>query len=448
MKPVPTSADSTVSFAELKPELALPQPGPKKPGPDATVSLAETPAQVQVANQAAAARRPMSATGQPAPGRRANATLFGLPPAKLDAPGAPAAVAQAAEPPKPSAAAGLPSVPKSVFAATLPAISQQAAPAVTPPSASEASVADLEPAFSATLPAPPPDEPLKPAALEATVAYAEPIQAPPAGQFAQATPVTPTSQQLADDQHVVESQPPVTPRGKPLWRHLAWAAPIALAAGVLYLRASDDQAQALDASAASVATSFGANAANSEPQAAAAAVQEPSAAAVNDERTSDDKSADDAPQAVGDEAEEPGAAEPSEAAAEAQVGEESEGELDATKKVAAAKADKLVDEGHALRKKGKLRPARTKYRAALGVYPGYPRAVAGLLQLALQQRDAKQAVSLATQLVQQRPSQLSYQVMLGDAYKLQGKTAQAREVWQAAAAKGSSEARARLRKLR
>lgn len=119
-------------------------------------------------------------------------------------------------------------------------------------------------------------------------------------------------------------------------------------------------------------------------------------------------------------------------------------ELDASRKAVAVRAEKLVSEGHALRKKKKLAPARAKYRDALVIYPGYPRALAGLVQVSIQQRDGKAAVNLAKQLVKLRPAQLSYQVLLGDAYKVLGKPGLAREAWQGAARKGSGTAKARL----
>ena len=53
-------------------------------------------------------------------------------------------------------------------------------------------------------------------------------------------------------------------------------------------------------------------------------------------------------------------------------------------------------------------------------------------------------MNLAKQLVKLRPAQLSYQVLLGDAYKVLGKPGLAKEAWQGAARKGSGTAKARL----
>jgi tetratricopeptide (TPR) repeat protein len=124
--------------------------------------------------------------------------------------------------------------------------------------------------------------------------------------------------------------------------------------------------------------------------------------------------------------------------------EDADVEIDASRKAVAARADKLVNEGHALRRKNKLVPARAKYRDALALYPGFPRAIAGLVQVSIQQRDGKAAVNLAKQLVKLRPGQISYLVLLGDSYRVAGKMALAKETWKDAARKGSATAKARL----
>jgi Flp pilus assembly protein TadD len=107
-----------------------------------------------------------------------------------------------------------------------------------------------------------------------------------------------------------------------------------------------------------------------------------------------------------------------------------------------------VSEGHALLKRKKLGPAKARYLAALRTYPSYPRALAGLAQLAFTQGDIKQATSLAQQLVRLRPGQAGYRVFLGDVYKRAGKEREAREAWQAAARLGSGAARMRLKAVK
>ena len=112
---------------------------------------------------------------------------------------------------------------------------------------------------------------------------------------------------------------------------------------------------------------------------------------------------------------------------------------------ALARADELAAQGSALRKRRKLGPARSKYRSALQTYPGHPRALYGLVQLAMQQHDGKQAVELALELVQAQPDQASYALLLGDAYRAAGKTKEARAAWQDAARQGNALARKRLK---
>lgn len=118
----------------------------------------------------------------------------------------------------------------------------------------------------------------------------------------------------------------------------------------------------------------------------------------------------------------------------------------AARETAGARAAELVDRARALHKRKKYAPAKARYRDALKVYPDYPPAIAGLAQLAIRQRDGKQAVQLARQLVSLEPEEASHQVLLGDAYKSASKRKEAREAWKAAARMGSAEARARLRR--
>jgi hypothetical protein len=121
-------------------------------------------------------------------------------------------------------------------------------------------------------------------------------------------------------------------------------------------------------------------------------------------------------------------------------------ELDAAREVAAARAGGLVDQAHALQKRRKYAAAKARYREALNLYPDHPRALAGLVQLAIRERDGKQAVSLAKQLVRVQPDEVGNLVLLGDAYKSARKRKEAREAWQTAARAGSATARARLKR--
>jgi len=115
-----------------------------------------------------------------------------------------------------------------------------------------------------------------------------------------------------------------------------------------------------------------------------------------------------------------------------------------SRRARAKRASQLVGQGHSFRKRGLLPSAKQRYVEALREYPGYPRAVAGLAQVALALGDPTQAVSYARQLVRARPSQLEYLVLLGDAYKAAGLPSQAREAWQSAARRGSRTAHQRL----
>jgi hypothetical protein len=120
-------------------------------------------------------------------------------------------------------------------------------------------------------------------------------------------------------------------------------------------------------------------------------------------------------------------------------------ELAAAREVAAARAGGLVDQAHALQKRRKYAAAKARYREALNLYPDHPRALAGLVQLAIRERDGKQAVLLAKQLVRAEPDEVGNLVLLGDAYKSARKRKEARETWQTAARAGSATARARLK---
>lgn len=58
-------------------------------------------------------------------------------------------------------------------------------------------------------------------------------------------------------------------------------------------------------------------------------------------------------------------------------------ELDPAQRAALTRADRLVAQGDLLRKRRKLGPARSKYRAALRAFPDHARALHGLSQLAI-----------------------------------------------------------------
>ena len=147
----------------------------------------------------------------------------------------------------------------------------------------------------------------------------------------------------------------------------------------------------------------------------------------------------------------------SEAADEGEAADESEAveASDAAKKSqavdpklarAAKKAELLVKQADALRKRRKYAPASARYRSALKVYPDYPEALAGLTHLAIARHAGSEAVKLAQTLVEKAPDEMSYRVLLGDAYKSAGKKKDARDAWKVAARKGNKAARARLKR--
>jgi len=105
-----------------------------------------------------------------------------------------------------------------------------------------------------------------------------------------------------------------------------------------------------------------------------------------------------------------------------------------------------VEQAQPLEKRRKCALAKARYKEALKLYPDHPPALVGLVQLAIRQRDGKQAVSFANQLVTTQPDEVNHLVLLGDAYKSAGKRKEAREAWKTAARKGNAEARARLRR--
>jgi hypothetical protein len=113
-----------------------------------------------------------------------------------------------------------------------------------------------------------------------------------------------------------------------------------------------------------------------------------------------------------------------------------------------ARAGKLVLKGHRLRRRGRLRAAHDAYRSALEVLPGFPRALAGLTEVYLAQRDHVKALETAQQLLEKRPRFADDQRLLGDVYMLAGRAEDALSAWMRGARQGSAVARARLKKHR
>jgi CheY-like chemotaxis protein len=112
----------------------------------------------------------------------------------------------------------------------------------------------------------------------------------------------------------------------------------------------------------------------------------------------------------------------------------------------ARKASLLSNQANAFRRKKMLPTARVRYLEALRVYPDYPRALSGLVQLSLSDGQEDEALRYARQLVKARPGQAAYQVLLGDAYRATGDEKSARTSYQGAARLGSKTAEERLAK--
>jgi len=109
------------------------------------------------------------------------------------------------------------------------------------------------------------------------------------------------------------------------------------------------------------------------------------------------------------------------------------------------RARQLCDEGHKLRSRGRLGLAEAKYLQALGLFPQYPRALAGVVRVHLTRGDGAEAVRWAERLVVMQPNRSNNQLLLGDAYALSGKAEDARRHWRKSAAYGNSTARKRLK---
>jgi hypothetical protein len=118
---------------------------------------------------------------------------------------------------------------------------------------------------------------------------------------------------------------------------------------------------------------------------------------------------------------------------------------DASRPVSVRRARELVSQGHAFRRKGLLGTARTRYLEALDAHAGYPRAYAGLTQVALARKDKTDALRFAKELVHARPNVAVNHLLLGDAHALAGSMSAAKAEWRIAANKGSKAARERLR---
>jgi hypothetical protein len=100
-------------------------------------------------------------------------------------------------------------------------------------------------------------------------------------------------------------------------------------------------------------------------------------------------------------------------------GDEPEGRTE-TRRQRSRRASALVSQGHDFRHRSLFGAARARYQQALEVYPGYPRAFAGLARVALMQKHGTEAVRHAKALVHARPAEASNQLLLGDAHDLAG----------------------------
>lgn len=109
------------------------------------------------------------------------------------------------------------------------------------------------------------------------------------------------------------------------------------------------------------------------------------------------------------------------------------------------RARQLCNEGHALRSRGRLGLAEAKYLQAIGLFPEYPRAIAGVVRVHLTRGDGAEAVRWAERLVAMQPNRSNNQLLLGDAYSLSGKATDARRHWRKSASYGNMAARKRLK---
>ncbi|MET0384467.1 MAG: tetratricopeptide repeat protein, partial [Polyangiales bacterium] len=108
------------------------------------------------------------------------------------------------------------------------------------------------------------------------------------------------------------------------------------------------------------------------------------------------------------------------------------------------RAQRLVSEGTELLGQGRLGLAESAFQRALRASPDYPGAVAALVRVHLARHDGAEALRWAERLVATMPNDGTHQLLLGDARKLRGNAAGARDAWTEAARRGNSTARDRL----
>ncbi|HBQ11283.1 MAG TPA: hypothetical protein DEF51_08940, partial [Myxococcales bacterium] len=97
------------------------------------------------------------------------------------------------------------------------------------------------------------------------------------------------------------------------------------------------------------------------------------------------------------------------------------------------------------RNRGNLREAERSYLQVLRVEGRNPRALAGLARVAMTRRDGTQATRWARRLVQASPRNANNHVLLGDALRVAGNQAGARNAYRAALEIAPSHRRARER---
>jgi tetratricopeptide (TPR) repeat protein len=116
--------------------------------------------------------------------------------------------------------------------------------------------------------------------------------------------------------------------------------------------------------------------------------------------------------------------------------------------VGRARANRLVNLGHRLRRGGRLGMAEASYLKALDAEPRYARAMAGLVRVHLKRRDGVEALRWARKLTGLQPRRANNQLLLGDAYALMDAHGAASKAWKTAARYGSRVARKRLANAR
>jgi tetratricopeptide (TPR) repeat protein len=152
-----------------------------------------------------------------------------------------------------------------------------------------------------------------------------------------------------------------------------------------------------------------------------------------------------APAATAPVAREPSAAKTQAASAEEEPSASAKGGGRQTRENA-RRADLLCNQGNDLKNKRMLPTARVRYLEALRLYDDYPRALAGLTQVALSAGDSGEALKYGKQLVKARPGQAPYQLLLGDAYRAAHDEKAARDAYKTALRMGSRAAKQRLGK--